>query len=83
MQKSMPVICCTDRSTDIGLIAESGNFGWNCQSNDPSEFANAVDCAIKADIVKMGECAAKYLVENYSVKGSVEIIMKEYEKVAQ
>lgn len=81
MQKSMPVISCTDVSTDIGLIAEQGGFGWNCRSNDVSSFVMAVDSALSSDTEEMGERAAKYMIEHYSVKKSAEIILGEYEKV--
>lgn len=81
MQKSMPVISCTDVSTDIGLIAEQGGFGWNCRSNDVSSFVRAVDSALSSDTKEMGERAAKYMIEHYSVKKSAEIILGEYEKV--
>lgn len=81
MQKSMPIISCTDISTDIGTIADQGGFGWNCQSNDVSSFVRAVESALSSDTVKMGEKAAQYMIENYSVKRSAEIIFGEYEKV--
>ena len=81
MQKSMPIISCTDISTDIGTIADRGGFGWNCQSNDISSFVRAVESALSSDTVKMGEKAAQYMIENYSVKRSAEIIFGEYEKV--
>jgi len=81
MQKFMPVISCTDVSTDIGRIAEQGGFGWNCQSNDVSSFVEAVDSAISSDTEKLGEIAAEYMIEHYSVKKSAELILGEYEKV--
>jgi len=81
MQKSMPVICCTDKSTDVGKVAVEGGFGWNCESLDPDEFVRAVELASAADTEKMGELAAKYLIDNYSVKKSAEIILGEFEKV--
>lgn len=81
MQKSMPVICCTDKSTDVGKVAVEGGFGWSCESLDPDDFLRAVELASVADTEKMGEAAAKYLIDNYSVKKSAEIILGEFEKV--
>ena len=81
MQKSMPVISCTDVSTDVGHIAEAGGFGWSCESLDPDDFVKTVDLALAADTEKMGDIAAEYLIEYYSVKKSTEIILEEYEKV--
>ena len=81
MQKSIPVICCTDKYTDVGKVAVEGGFGWNCESLDPDEFVQTVELASVADTDKMGELAAKYLIDNYSVKKSAEIILGELEKV--
>lgn len=81
MQKSLPVIACTDPATDIGDVVEAGGFGWKCESRDPLDFVRVVEHAIAADTEAMGENAAKYLVENYSVNNSVQIILSEYEKV--
>ena len=77
----MPVISCTDVSTDIGAIAEAGGFGWSCASNDVSSFVGAVDSALGADTDSMGARAAKYMIEQYSAEKSAEIILGEYEKV--
>lgn len=81
MQKSMPVISCTDLSTDVGHIAEAGGFGWSCESLDPDDFVKAVDLAMASDTDRMGERAAEYMIEHYSVNKSAEIILGEYEKV--
>lgn len=81
MQKSLPVIAATDVSTDVGSIAEREGFGFCCESLDPDGFVRAVDAAMTADTEKMGDAAAEYLVKNYSVKRSCEIILGEYEKV--
>ena len=81
MQRSMPVIAATDTSTDVGSVAELGGFGWRCESRDPEDFVRVFELAISADTEKMGEAAAKYLTENYSVEKSAEIILGEYERV--
>lgn len=81
MQKSLPVITCTDTSTDLGSVVEKGGFGWKCTSIDPDAFARVIDLAISADTDEMGKTAAKYLIENYSAKDSAQIILREYERV--
>ena len=80
MQKSMPIISCTDTSTDIGRIAEEGGFGWNCQSNNVESFVYAVDSALSADTDEMGKKAAQYMIDHYSVTKCAKIILEENEK---
>lgn len=74
MQGRMPVIACTDVNTDVGEVVENGNFGWWCESNSVSEFTKAVECALKADLEKLGKNGFEYLKNNYTVKRSCELI---------
>lgn len=75
MQKSMPVISCTDRATDIGTVIENGGFGISCHSNDVESFRDAVVAILDADTDTLGENGAKYLLENYTVAKSADIIL--------
>ena len=75
MQKSMPVISCTDRATDIGAVIENGGFGISCHSNDVESFSDAVVAMLDADTDTLGENGAKYLLENYTVAKSADIIL--------
>ena len=77
MQSGLPVLCCTDPNTDVGDIAESGGFGWKCMSNDVSEFCNAVETAIHADLKKMGKDGKDYLMKHYTVEEGYRIITRE------
>ena len=77
LQKSMPVIACTDPSTDIGDIAGAGGFGWTCPSNDTQAFADTVKIACKVDRAAMGAAAREYLLAHYTAEQSYHIIMNE------
>lgn len=81
MQKSMPVISCTDRATDIGAVIENGGFGISCHSNDVESFRDAVAAMLDADTDMLGENGAKYLLENYTVAKSADIILEKCSEV--
>ena len=81
MQKSMPVISCTDRATDVGEVIEQGGFGISCPSNDAQLFRSAVLSMLSSDTASLGERGAKYLVENYTASRSADIILSCYDEV--
>ena len=81
MQKYMPVISCTDRATDIGAVIENGGFGISCHSNDVESFRDAVVAMLDADTDTLGENGAKYLLENYTVAKSADIILEKCSEV--
>ena len=81
MQAKLPVLCVTDKNTDVGRIAVENGFGWNCQSNDVSSFERAVDSALSANVAEMGKKAAEYMIEHYSVEKGAKIILEEIKKV--
>lgn len=75
MQARMPVIACTDRSTDLGTAIEEGDFGWWCESTDENIFTEKIEKAINSDLLLLGENAFSYLLKNYTVDLSYETIM--------
>ena len=75
MQKSMPVIACTDPVTDVGKVIEEGGFGCWCESDDPQKFVKAVHPLCNADLQTLGENAAAYLKEHYNVQKIADIIL--------
>lgn len=78
MQAKIPVIVCTDPNTDIGAICVNNGFGWWCESNDIETFNECIRNAVKADVVAMGKKEYKYLIDNYTVEKSYNIIMKHW-----
>ncbi len=78
MQKSMPVIACTDPVSDVGKVIEEGNFGLWCESDDPKKFARAVMELCQKDLPALGENAASYLKTHYSAQRVADVILEEY-----
>ncbi len=67
MQAGLPVLACTDKSTDIGQIITQGNFGWWCESNNSDNLKQCVSKVI--DEIQLKENNSwEYLCEHYSVE---------------
>lgn len=78
MENRMPVIAATDRSTDIGRIAEANGYGFWCENGDTAAFVRLVErlSGNRKLIGEMGNKAYEYLLDNYLVENSYRIIMK-------
>lgn len=76
MQAGLPVLACTDASTDIGNVIVDGKFGWWCESNDVDTFCKIVEGCMDADVVTMRENEKKYLTDYYSVERAYDIVSK-------
>jgi glycosyltransferase involved in cell wall biosynthesis len=76
MQAGIPVLACTDPNTDIGKVIVEGGFGWWCESNSTEDFMKIVNFALSSDLDKMGRRGVEYLLDNYTVEKSCEIIEK-------
>ena len=77
MQKTMPVIACTDPVSDVGKVIEEGQFGLWCESDDPEKFVRAVVQLCSQDLPTLGENAASYLKAHYNVQRVADIILGE------
>lgn len=75
MQAGLPVIACTDSSTDVGDAAVEGGFGWKCLSDDPKAFTEAASAACRADRGAMGDAAREYLLGHYTAERCYQAIM--------
>ena len=75
MQAELPVLACTDISTDIGQVIVEGEFGWWCESNDPQHFSDIITQITACDIVEKGKNSKKYLVENYASQRNYDTII--------
>lgn len=81
LQASIPILAATDTNTDIGEVAEKGNFGYWCESNDVTQFDQKVKQLCNIELRKqMGINARKYLEEHYTSNHSYKIIMKHFEE---
>ena len=77
-EKGIPILCCTDKNTDIGKIAKKNNYGWNIDSNDVHIFLKAIENIVdipKESISKMGENAYMYLVKNFNSKTNAKQLL--------
>lgn len=80
MQASIPVLMATDRSTDIGKIAEKGDFGYWCESGDIEGFNKNIQLLCnKERRGRMGNNARAYLEEHYTVEKTYTTIMKHFQ----
>ena len=75
MQKSTPVIACTDPVTDVGRVICEGGFGWWCESNDAGAFVSCVEKALQSDLTQMGQKGFAYLEEHFNVKNVVDVMI--------
>lgn len=67
MQAGLPILACTDPNTDIGQVITAGGFGWWCESDDTTRFAELVRTIVVQETVGFGEIARQYLYEHYDV----------------
>ena len=75
MQKTMPVIACTDPVSDVGKVIEEGQFGLWCESDDPEKFVQAVERLCTQDFSVLGQNAAAYLKAHYNTQIVADIIL--------
>lgn len=75
MQAKLPVLCCTDKNTDVGTLVQAGGFGWSCISEHVDGFVSCVQDALRADLSRMGENAYRYLASHYSAENAYTVIM--------
>lgn len=76
MQAKLPVLCVTDKNTDIGTIAEDNGFGRWCESVDVEAFENNVEAMLSLDLIEMGNRSWEYMSKNYNIDICYEIIAK-------
>lgn len=81
LEYKMPVLCATDRNTDIGRIAKTNGYGLWCESINELDFTVLVDWFVShpESIKEMGERGYEYLKQNYLVENTYNIIMQHFE----
>lgn len=76
LKEKIPVLVCTDKNTDIGRIAVDNDFGLSSVSDNVEDFVlNVSKLTDKALRLRLGKNGYRYLLENYTVERSYEIIM--------
>ena len=68
MQAGLPVLACTDTSTDIGKVITNGGFGWWTESNDSRQFAQLINQIAAMDTSNYKNIAWECLDNYYNVK---------------
>ena len=76
LESKMPIICATDRNTDIGRIAEENGYGYWCESVKTEDFTALVDKMLQSDRKAMGERGYEFLKQNYTVQNTYDAIMR-------
>ncbi len=78
MQAGLPILACTDVSTDIGKTIINGNFGWWCESNNAKMFKNLISNIFDREncFIEFGDNANKFLHENYHVCMAYQTIVR-------
>lgn len=82
LSKSMPVVCATDKATDIGRISQDNGFGYAVASNDVKEWYDTIK-TITQDLESMKSMGIKgyeYLKNNFTSEIGVGKILTEYNK---
>lgn len=75
LENKMPVLCATDKNTDMGRIAEENGYGYWCESVKPEDFTSLVDKMLASDRKAMGEKGYQFLCENYTVDKTYNAIV--------
>lgn len=75
LENKMPVVCATDRVSDIGPIAKENGYGYWCESNSVSSFCHLINKMISSDRALMGNRGYKYLCDHYSVEKTFNAIV--------
>jgi glycosyltransferase involved in cell wall biosynthesis len=77
MDYSLPILSCTDPTSDLNQIIEAGRFGWGCLSNDPDKFRECVETVLDSDIEPYKRASNLFLREHYGASESYSIILRE------
>ncbi len=80
LECKMPVLVVTDKVSDMGEIAEENQFGFFSEHGDLSTFNRNLNEFLKTPklVETMGENGYQFMIENYTVTRSYEIIMNHF-----
>lgn len=74
MQAGVPVLACTDRSTDIGKVIVEGGFGWWCESNNKEKVIYEIEQICNSPLGRYGEWTLECVKKYYDIKISYKAI---------
>ena len=83
MEAKIPVLLATDESTDIGRIAEENAYGMWSLNGDIESFNEQIKILSRDNNlrIKMGNNGYDYLLKQYTVDRSYDIILRHFSNV--
>ena len=80
LENKMPVLMATDTNTDIGKIAEENGYGLWTESGNIDKFNILLSTLIESPYLRtnMGQKGYNFLLKNYTIKVSYNIIMSHF-----
>lgn len=84
LDKSLPVLVCTDPVSDMGRIVEANSCGWYVPSNDVDAFVTKVKkiCSMSnEELVEMGANGNMLLRRDYGAVKVAESIISKYKEI--
>lgn len=79
LQARLPVLACTDCSTDVGQSILQGNIGWWCESNNEATFRALVNVICHEDLSEYTNNTETYMRNFCDVKDSYRAIVSKME----
>lgn len=85
MNHELAVFAATDKSTDIGRVIETGDFGWWCESKDVREYLYLLEdiCKHPEAVAEKGRNSREILEQQYSTSIAYEKIIRSYTAVRE
>jgi len=83
MEAKIPILLATDESTDIGRIAEENDYGMWSLNGDIESFNEQIKVLSRNENLRktMGNNGYNYMLNQYSVDRSYNIIMQHFSNV--
>jgi glycosyltransferase involved in cell wall biosynthesis len=80
MEFKMPILVATDENSDMGAIAEANKYGLFTVNGNLDDFNSKLDLMVGNEtlIREMGENGHNFMLKNYTVDKSFQIIMKHF-----
>lgn len=84
LDKSLPVLICTDPVSDMGRIVESNSCGWYAPSNDVDAFVakiKHISLLPRTELSEMGDNGNRLLRRDYDAVKVAESIISKYKEI--
>lgn len=81
LEMEIPVIAATDPNTDIGDIVEKANCGYKVLAGNQEEMQLKINQIIGDNLVELGKNGRNFLLKEYTVDKSYDLILKKLKNV--